>query len=221
MFCRQSHFCGVWQYLSAQEKREPFTVLVVYKDCWCSHRQNLLLAPGYSKALIMSSQKSALRATGEVALKTILLLQVGVGGLANVILFCYNVSPLLLGHRQRPTHDSHPHGAGQSLGASVHCDSPRDGSFCGEDHAPPHPQSSLGCKLVCYNHWVAHSTTLCSTCVLSTYQFFTLILMRVDWMKLRGAAPDYWSSLLHLLGVRGLNEGLHSRDSQWSTGHGK
>lgn len=46
------------------------------------------------------------------------------------------------------------------------------------------PLSSFGCKFVYYVHRVA-----CSTCVLSTYQFFTLMRRRVEWMMFQGGAP--------------------------------
>ena len=63
---------------------------------------------------------------------------------------------------------------------------------------PPHtmaafvsrkPLSSLGCEFVYYIQRVARSTALCSTCVLSTYQSFTLTPRRAEWVMLRGRAP--------------------------------
>ncbi|EPY86615.1 vomeronasal 1 receptor, D9-like protein [Camelus ferus] len=43
----------------------------------------------------------ALRSQGELSLKTIFLLQVGTGALANAILFFHNISPILLGHKKK------------------------------------------------------------------------------------------------------------------------
>uniref|UniRef100_A0A8C6CLH0 Vomeronasal type-1 receptor n=1 Tax=Moschus moschiferus TaxID=68415 RepID=A0A8C6CLH0_MOSMO len=41
--------------------------------------------------------------SSQAALETMHLLQMGVGSLANVILFFYHMSPVLFGHKQRPT----------------------------------------------------------------------------------------------------------------------
>uniref|UniRef100_A0A8C6FRR8 Vomeronasal type-1 receptor n=1 Tax=Moschus moschiferus TaxID=68415 RepID=A0A8C6FRR8_MOSMO len=51
----------------------------------------------------MSFQKDVLRTASQVSLKTAYLFQMGVGSLVNVILFFQNISPVLFGHKQRPT----------------------------------------------------------------------------------------------------------------------
>uniref|UniRef100_A0A8C4MQG2 Vomeronasal type-1 receptor n=1 Tax=Equus asinus TaxID=9793 RepID=A0A8C4MQG2_EQUAS len=51
----------------------------------------------------MSFQKDVLRTTGVLAVTTTFLLQTVVGTLFNVILFFDNITPILLGHRKRPT----------------------------------------------------------------------------------------------------------------------
>uniref|UniRef100_A0A4W2GP87 Vomeronasal type-1 receptor n=1 Tax=Bos indicus x Bos taurus TaxID=30522 RepID=A0A4W2GP87_BOBOX len=52
----------------------------------------------------MSFHRDALRTISQAALKTTYLTQIGVGSLANVILLFHNISPVLLGHNQRPPH---------------------------------------------------------------------------------------------------------------------
>ncbi|KAB0393090.1 hypothetical protein E2I00_013972, partial [Balaenoptera physalus] len=116
-----------------------------------------------SEVLSRSFHEDALRNQGEVAVKTIFLSQAVVESLGNVILFFHSVSPILPSHKQRPTDMIPTHMAMANL-LVVLCS------------GIPHTR-------------VAHSTTRCSTCVLSTYPSFTLIPRGVDWTMLGRRAP--------------------------------
>ncbi|XP_055266722.1 vomeronasal type-1 receptor 2-like [Moschus berezovskii] len=113
------------------------------------------------------------------------LLQMGVGSLANVILFFYHMSPVLFGHKQRPTDTILTHTAVANLLVLLSSGIPHTAAA----FASGKPLSALGCKFGYYLQKAAHSTALCSTCVLSTYQSFTLSPGREGRSLLRGAAP--------------------------------
>ncbi|XP_070307974.1 vomeronasal type-1 receptor 4-like [Odocoileus virginianus] len=133
----------------------------------------------------MSVHRDALRNPGEVVLKMISLLQMVVGALGNVTLFFHSICPILLDRKMRPTEVIITHMVVANL---LIIFSP----------GIPHimaafvlrkPLSGLGCKFVYYIQRVARGTTLCSTCILSTYQSFTLTPRTAEWMMLRGRAP--------------------------------
>ncbi|XP_052512522.1 vomeronasal type-1 receptor 1-like [Budorcas taxicolor] len=113
------------------------------------------------------------------------LLQMGVGSLANVILFFYHISPILSGHKKRPTDTILTHIAVANLLVLLSSGIPHTmAAFISRK-----PLCPLGCKFVYYLQKVACSTALCSTCVLSTYQSFTLTPGREGRSWLRGGAP--------------------------------
>ncbi|DAA19275.1 TPA: vomeronasal 1 receptor bosTauV1R430 [Bos taurus] len=154
-------------------------------ECGTKCRQSLLSAPDHSEVLSMSFHRDALRTIIQAALKTTYLTQIGVGSLANVILLFHNISPVLLGHNQRPPHTILSHMALSNLlfllSSGV--------AYTMAAFVLRKPLSGLGCKFVFYVQRVALGTTLCSTCVLSTYQSFTLTPRRAQWVVLRGRVP--------------------------------
>nr|XP_044615680.1 vomeronasal type-1 receptor 2-like [Equus asinus] len=133
----------------------------------------------------MYFQKNVLRTIWEEAVKIIFLLQIGVGTLANVILFFYNVSPIFFEHRQRPSHTILTHMSVVNVLVLLSSGIPHTTAV----FLLRNPLSTLGCKFSFYISRVARQTTLCCTCVLSTHQFFTLFPGRVECLMLRGRAP--------------------------------
>lgn len=105
----------------------------------------------------MCLQSNALRITGEEALKTILLFQMGIGALANVTFFFRNFSPVLHGRKQRPSHRILTHMAVANLLVFLSAGIPyKMAAFVLRK-----PLSSLGCEFVNYIQRAARST-LCA-----------------------------------------------------------
>lgn len=119
-----------------------------------------------------------------MAVKTTFLLQMMLGSLASVILFLCNLSRILFGHKRRPTDTILTHKVVANLLVLLSSRIPHTMAT----FVLRKPLSSLGCKFVYYIQRVARRSSLCSTCVLSTYQLVTLILRTVEWMVLRGRA---------------------------------
>uniref|UniRef100_G3UJE4 Vomeronasal type-1 receptor n=1 Tax=Loxodonta africana TaxID=9785 RepID=G3UJE4_LOXAF len=122
--------------------------------------------------------------SGKVALKTISVCLIGVGTLANVFLFFHNVSPILFGPIQMLTHMILVHLAVANSLVLLSTGIPYTMAVFGFKN----PLSSLGCKLAYFIHRMARSTSLCSICVLSTYQLVILISMRSGWVTIRRRA---------------------------------
>ena len=118
-------------------------------------------------------------------MKAVFLFQVVAGALGNAILFSRSISPVFLGQKQRPAYTILTHVALSNLLFLLSSGIPHIMT----DVLLRNPLSSLGCKFVYYIQRVTLSTALCSTCILSTYQAFTLSPRRVEWMMLRGRAP--------------------------------
>ncbi|XP_070626365.1 vomeronasal type-1 receptor 4-like [Bos indicus] len=155
-----------------------------------SSPHSLSSAPGHSDSHSTSFEKNVCVTASQTSLKTMYLLQMGVGSLANVLLFFYHISPILFGHKKRPTDTILTHIAVANLLVLLSSGIPHTmAAFTSRK-----PLSPLGCKCVYYLQKVAHSTSLCSTCVLSTYQSFILTPGREGRSLLRGRAPSLTGS---------------------------
>ncbi|KAF3815040.1 hypothetical protein GH733_017316, partial [Mirounga leonina] len=127
------------------------------------------------------------RTTGEETLKTIFLLQIGVGSFAGVILFSHNIPPILHGHKQRLFNMILTYMAVANLLVLLSTGIPLTmAAFVFRQLL-----STLGCTLVHYIHQMAWSTTLCSTAPNTSLVFLWCIsdAMFMGLMWLDGADP--------------------------------
>ncbi|XP_005084165.1 vomeronasal type-1 receptor 1-like [Mesocricetus auratus] len=137
----------------------------------------------------MSSQSEALQTTEEVTLQALLLCQAGIGTLANILLLVHNSSPVVPGSRVRPVQVIVTHVAVANALILLITAFPNKVMF----FVPRKPKSNLKCKIEYFIRQVARSTNMCSTCVLSTYQFLTLVPCPCGRVMLRGRAPSILS----------------------------
>uniref|UniRef100_A0A8C6H905 Vomeronasal type-1 receptor n=1 Tax=Mus spicilegus TaxID=10103 RepID=A0A8C6H905_MUSSI len=129
----------------------------------------------------MSSQNEAMKTTEEVALQIVLLCQFGIGTMANILLFIHNFSPLLTGCQLRPKQVICTNMAVSSILILFMTVFPNN-VFVVQRNL----MNDLQCKLEYFLRMVARSINLCSTCVLSTYQFVTLLPGNFGEMMVRG-----------------------------------
>ena len=106
-----------------------------------------------------------------LALQILLLCHVVVGTVGNILLFVHNFSPILTDSRLRPIQviliNLAVANAFMLLLFAY--------SYDMIDFVPRKPPTEVKCKLAHFFHLVARGTIMCSTCVLSTYQFVTLV----------------------------------------------
>ncbi|XP_021009862.1 vomeronasal type-1 receptor 4-like [Mus caroli] len=119
----------------------------------------------------MLSQNKTLKTMEDLALQILFLCHVMVGTGGNILLFVHNFSPILTDSRLRPIQVILINLAltnALMLFLSTY-------SHDMIDFVPRKPPTDLKCKLAHFFHMMARGTNMCSTCVLSTYQFVTLV----------------------------------------------
>ncbi|XP_021044920.1 vomeronasal type-1 receptor 4-like [Mus pahari] len=107
----------------------------------------------------------------ELALQILLPCHVVVGTVGNILLFVHNFSPILNDSRLRPIQVILTNLAVANAFMLLLSTYSHDLI----DFVPRKPPTDLKCKLAYFFHMVARGTIMCSTCVLSTYQFVTLV----------------------------------------------
>ncbi|XP_059108518.1 vomeronasal type-1 receptor 4-like [Peromyscus eremicus] len=137
----------------------------------------------------MTSQSKALKTTEELALQMLLLLLVGIGTVANILLFIHNFSPVFTGSRLRPTQVIVTNLAVTNAFLLLVTAFPTNMIV----FVPRKPATNLKCKIVFFIRLVVRSTNMCSTCALSIHQFLTLVPGHWGRLMLRGRTPDVLS----------------------------
>uniref|UniRef100_A0A8C6RH10 Vomeronasal type-1 receptor n=1 Tax=Nannospalax galili TaxID=1026970 RepID=A0A8C6RH10_NANGA len=133
-------------------------------------------------------QNKAAKTTEELAIQILLLFQVGpltgIGAVANLTLFILNFSPILVGSQLRSIQVILTNMTLANFLILFTTWFPNKMVVFGLRR----PMSNVKCKLEYYVRLVAQSTNLCSMCVLSIYQFLTLVPGNWGRVMLRGSA---------------------------------
>ncbi|XP_036032443.1 vomeronasal type-1 receptor 2-like [Onychomys torridus] len=137
----------------------------------------------------MPSQSKALKPTEELALQTVLLFQVGIGTLANILLFSHNFPPIFIGSRQKTTQVIIINLTVANVFILLITAFPNKMMV----FSPRKPPTNLKCKIEFFIRLVARSTNMCSTCALSLHQFVTLVPGHWGRLKPRGRATNFQS----------------------------
>ncbi|XP_036037288.1 vomeronasal type-1 receptor 1-like [Onychomys torridus] len=174
----------------------------------------------------MTSQSKGLKTTEELAFHMLLLSKVGIGILANILLFFHNFSPIFTGSQLRPTQVIVTNLAVASMFILLITAFPNKVMV----FVPRSPPTNLQCKIEFFIRMVARSTNMCSTSALSIHQFVTLVPGHWDRLMLQGRTPDvlsyscycYWLfNVLNNIHILIKVTGLHSagndtnKNSRW------
>ncbi|XP_052036896.1 vomeronasal type-1 receptor 4-like [Apodemus sylvaticus] len=137
----------------------------------------------------MSSQNKTLITVEEVALHMLLFCQVGVGTLANILLFVNNFSPILTDFQLKPIQVILTNLSVGNVLILLLLVFPNNMT----PFVPRKPLTDLKCKLGFFFPLVARSANMCSTCALSTYQFATIAPSTWGQVMFRDLSPKVLS----------------------------
>ncbi|KAL6084047.1 hypothetical protein STEG23_027718 [Scotinomys teguina] len=151
--------------------------------------QELAFIPVSISILAVAGQSKSLKSTEELALQVLLLSQVGIGTLANILLFVHNFSPIFTGSQLRPTQVIVIYLTVVNAFILLVTAFPSNIMV----FVPREPLTDLKCKIYYFIRVVARSTNMCSTCVLSIHQFLTLVPGHCARLMPQGRAPNIQS----------------------------
>ncbi|XP_051017955.1 vomeronasal type-1 receptor 4-like [Acomys russatus] len=137
----------------------------------------------------MNVHNKTLQTMEQVAFQILLAFQVGVGTVANILLFVHNFSSVFMDSQLRPIQVLLMNLAvANAFNLFLYADPNHFPVF-----VPRKPLTDCSCKFRYFLHLVARSTNMCSTCALSTYQFVTLVSSNSGKAMVRGRTSNVLS----------------------------